>query len=441
MKARIAELIAALRCAEVAVSVAEAMDAARAAAWAGVERGALRDALAAALIKDERDRPVFLAAFEATFPARAADVTSGARRKRGRRSGGSGGDAGGGERSAGAPLGSTGAAGGRASTPGEEATIATAARRSAVSASMARLAPSEASAAEARSRADEQASAAQRSRAEGERAGDREGEAARAARAEKASDADAESAGFDRARGLRERRLLHQPFRAMTPTDVEESAALARAIAQRVTARVRRRLTPRKTGRLDFRRTIRAAVPRGGIPFERRYRGRRPGAPELVALCDLSASTAIATEFFLSLLAPAAAYFRRVRLFGFVDRLVEIEFADGQVRPAAPIDLMARSDFGRVLQDLVDEQGPSLGADTVLLILGDARNNRRPPRADLLAAARARVRRLLWLNPDPAERWNTGDSVIATYARHADAVVACGTLAELERALAVVARL
>ena len=70
--------------------------------------------------------------------------------------------------------------------------------------------------------------------------------------------------------------------------------AEVRAIARRVTARLRRRLTPRQTGRLDFRRTIRAAVPRGGIPFERHYRGRRPGAPDLVALCDLSASTAIA---------------------------------------------------------------------------------------------------------------------------------------------------
>jgi uncharacterized protein with von Willebrand factor type A (vWA) domain len=226
----------------------------------------------------------------------------------------------------------------------------------------------------------------------------------------------------------------------MTPADVEECAALARAIAQRVKARVRRRLAPRKTGRLDFRRTIRAAVPRGGVPFERRYRGRRPGRPDLVALCDLSASTAIATEFFLALLAPVAPYFRQVRLFGFVDRLVEIEWADGQIRPAAPIDLMARSDFGRVLQDLV--AGPvSLGADTVLLVLGDARNNRRPPRADLLAVARAEVRRLLWLNPDPLERWNTGDSVIATYARHADSVVACGSLAELERALGAVAKL
>jgi hypothetical protein len=427
MKARIAELITVLRRAEVAVSVAEAMDAARAVAWAGVERGVLRDALAAALIKDEHDRPVFLAAFEVTFPARAAEVTAGARRKRGRRSGAAGGDAGGGSGSAGDSAGSPGG------PAGEEASATGASRPSPASSRATRRSSFET----CERSFDEAKPDVPSPRA---RAGDRDDEGTRAVPIEHAAADDTAGWTSDRAHSVREWTRLHQPFRAMTPIDVEESAALARAIAQRVTARVRRRLTPRKTGRLDFRRTIRAAVPRGGIPFERRYRGRRPGAPELVALCDLSASTAIATEFFLSLLAPAAAYFRRVRLFGFVDRLVEIEFADGQVRPAAPIDLMARSDFGRVLKNLVDEQGPKLGADTVLLILGDARNNRRPPRADLLAAARARVRRLLWLNPDPAERWNTGDSVIATYARHADAVVACGTLAELERALAVVAR-
>jgi uncharacterized protein with von Willebrand factor type A (vWA) domain len=227
----------------------------------------------------------------------------------------------------------------------------------------------------------------------------------------------------------------------MTPHDVEAGAALAHAIAARITARVRRRREPRTTGRLDFRRTIRAAVPRGGIPFERRYRGRRPGRPDLVALCDLSASAATATDFFLALLAPSTTYFRRVRLFGYVDRLLEIEFVAGQVRPAAPVDLMARSDFGRVLRDLMEREHAALTADTVLLVLGDARNNRRPPRADLLAAARARVRRALWLNPEARERWNTGDSVITAYAKHVDAVVACGTLAELEHALTVVAKL
>jgi uncharacterized protein with von Willebrand factor type A (vWA) domain len=264
-----------------------------------------------------------------------------------------------------------------------------------------------------------------------------------------APDADRDSSRDDRSaeasgaahRLAHERRLRAVPFRAMTPHDVEECAALARAIATRITARVRRRREPRTTGRLDFRRTIRAAVSRGGIPFERRYRGRRPGSPDLVALCDLSVSAATATDFFLGVLAPSTAYFRRVRLFGYVDRLVEIEFVAGQVRPAAPVDLMARSDFGRVLRDLLEREQAVLTADTVLLVLGDARNNRRPPRADLLAAARARVRRVLWLNPDARERWNTGDSVIVSYAKHVDAVVACGSLAELERALAAVARL
>ena len=104
---------------------------------------------------------------------------------------------------------------------------------------------------------------------------------------------------------------------------------------------------------------------------------------------------------------------------------------------------MARSDFGRVLADLTTlaDDASLLGVDTVLLVLGDARNNRRPPRADLLAAARARVRRLLWLNPEPRARWDTGDSVMTVYARVADAVVPCGSLAALDEALAAVARL
>jgi uncharacterized protein with von Willebrand factor type A (vWA) domain len=143
-----------------------------------------------------------------------------------------------------------------------------------------------------------------------------------------------------------------------------------------------------------------------------------------VALCDLSVSAATATDFFLAVLAPSTAYFRRVQLFGYVDRLVEIEFVAGQVRPAAPVDLMARSDFGRVLRDLMEKERTALTADTVLLVLGDARNNRLPPRADLLARMHREVRSVVWLNPEPRERWNTGDSVIDTYARSIDLLFA-----------------
>jgi len=408
MKTRIADLVTALRRAGMAVSVAEAMDAARAVAVAGIERAVLREALAAALVKDEDDRPAFLAAFARVFPAEPRAVARAARARKARGSGAPEGE-GGGVSSAGSASGSgagmptAGAAAGQPvrprSSPGSEpgSEPMPTARR-----------------AEAGRDADADA--------------DRECEGD-----------DGEACSPGRARALRARALVRRPLRALTVTEVEECATLVAALAARVRARVRRRLAPKKIGRLDFRRTIRAAVPRGGVPFERLYRGRRPGRPDLVALCDVSASTAVATELFLALLAPAAEYFRRVRLYGYVDRLVEIEYVAGQMRPGAPIDLMARSDFGRVLRDL-DDVPALLGGDTVLLILGDARNNRRPPRADLLAAARARVRRVVWLNPEPRERWDTGDSVIATYARHADVVVECGTLAELERAVGEIAK-
>ena len=62
--------------------------------------------------------------------------------------------------------------------------------------------------------------------------------------------------------------------------------------------------------------------------------------------------------------------------------------------------------------------------------------HRRPPRADILRDLHERVRAVIWLNPDAPERWNSGDSVMATYARHCDAVLAAHNLRTLLRALA-----
>ncbi|HJQ85039.1 MAG TPA: hypothetical protein VKA21_13230, partial [Candidatus Binatia bacterium] len=68
MRARVLDLVQALRAREIEVSVAEAMDALAAVAAAGVEHDVLREALAAALVKDEADRPIYDAVFDRTFP-------------------------------------------------------------------------------------------------------------------------------------------------------------------------------------------------------------------------------------------------------------------------------------------------------------------------------------------------------------------------------------
>jgi len=72
---------------------------------------------------------------------------------------------------------------------------------------------------------------------------------------------------------------------------------------------------------------------------------------------------------------------------------------------------------------------------TLLLVLGDARNNRRPARADVLGRLRARVRSLWWLVPEPRARWGTGDSALESYWPWCDQVLECSSGAELYAAL------
>jgi uncharacterized protein with von Willebrand factor type A (vWA) domain len=137
----------------------------------------------------------------------------------------------------------------------------------------------------------------------------------------------------------------------------------------------------------------------------------------------------------LDLIAGAHGCFRRVRSMVYVDRIAEAGFEHGHLVMTPALDLYARSDFGRVLTELWAQRAALLSRATVVVIMGDARNNRRPARADLLRQISQRCRSVIWLNPEPSDRWNTGDSAIAQYARATATVLPCDNLDQLERAL------
>lgn len=240
----------------------------------------------------------------------------------------------------------------------------------------------------------------------------------------------------DRSRLLfQSRRLQTTPFERISPRDIEDCDALVALLAQRFRAHMSRRQRHKRRGRLDIRRTIRRSIGSGGVPLHAAFRRRRPGAPDLVGLCDHSHPVATASRFLISLLHPAQQFFRRTRLFAFVDQAIEISIDGGLLVPHQPIDFFARSDFGNVLTEFWAQQKSLLTRNTIVLILGDARNNRRPPRADILGRIHSAVRRVAWLNPEPTERWNTGDSVMDAYRRHCDEVFAASTIRELHAAL------
>lgn len=230
------------------------------------------------------------------------------------------------------------------------------------------------------------------------------------------------------------RNLLDQPFRAIEVEDLRELQPQLERLARSLARRSSRRTKAAAQGHMDFRRTFRRSIATGGVPCNLAWRRRRQRHTDLLALCDLSHSVAAASHFFLSVLAASQSVFRRCRFLGFVDRPVEITFAGGHVFPAEKLDLSARSDYGSVFHALAQRTG-LLSRSTLLVVLGDARTNRRPPRHDLLAQLRQRLRAVVWINPEAEERWNTGDSVISRYAPYCDHVLCASTPKELLAAL------
>jgi hypothetical protein len=366
------EFLQEARAAGVPISLAESIDAVRAAAAVGVEREPLREALASAVVKDEVDRPIYDEVFERFFSAGRAEART---RKRAAAGGGMSGGAGKGEQSAGH------------GEPREERTERRPGRP--VSASALPAEPTR-------------------------RPGDRSPEVERR---------------------QRRRRLLARPFRELGPLEAEELPALAAELARRFRGRLRRRLRRARRGRLDFRRTLRRSIAHGGAPFDLELRRRRPGTIDLVALCDVSGSVRHATDFFAALVSPCRDLLRSLRVFLFVDRAVEATFEGGRLVPHAPLDVYAFSDFGQTLVDFERGFAAALGRSTVLLVLGDARNNRRPARADVLGRLGSRVRAVWWLVPECRARWGVGDSAIEAYRPFCDAILECADGAALLAAL------
>jgi uncharacterized protein with von Willebrand factor type A (vWA) domain len=89
---------------------------------------------------------------------------------------------------------------------------------------------------------------------------------------------------------------------------------------------------------------------------------------------------------------------------------------------------------------LADRHLGKIGSRTTVIVLGDARSNHRPPRADLLAAVRRRAHRVLWLNPEPPSSWGWGDSAMTAYAPHCDRVLTVWNLSSLRVAVDEIVR-
>jgi uncharacterized protein with von Willebrand factor type A (vWA) domain len=235
--------------------------------------------------------------------------------------------------------------------------------------------------------------------------------------------------------------LMNRPFNALSDAEKKilqrEVQRLAAALRTRIALRQKRA----KSGQLDPKATIRANLKYHGVPIELRHRDH-VRKPRIVVICDISTSMRFCSELMLSFLFALQGQVRKTHAFAFIDHLESIsEDFNGANADEAIASVLWRmpsghynTDLGWSLQNFNDEYMDTLNGQTILLIVGDGRNNYNDPRIDIFSVISRRAARTIWLNPEPATLWH-GDSDMPKYAPLCNDVLKVGNLKELAAAV------
>jgi hypothetical protein len=251
-------------------------------------------------------------------------------------------------------------------------------------------------------------------------------------------------------RGALERRVAERPrvprahekdFVSLTGAETEEVRRAVRRFVERLRGGERVRRRRRARGRIDPHRTLRRAMETGGVPFRLARKDRVRQKPKLVVLCDVSDSMRAVARFMLELAYATQELFERTRTFVFVSEIGEttelfarepIGAALAQAYGGAVVSVAANSNYGRVLRAFRERYLGAVDRRTTVVILGDGRTNYHDAAADVLDDVRARARALLWLSPEGRAGWAVGDSAMSAYAPRCTRVLEVRNAAELE---------
>jgi uncharacterized protein len=232
-------------------------------------------------------------------------------------------------------------------------------------------------------------------------------------------------------------------FFHLSPQDHAQLRAQIRPIARKLATRVAVKRRNGRDGRLDVRRTVRRSLSTGGVPFDPSFRPRRPHKPELFVICDVSGSVASFARFTLMLVHALQEQFSKVRSFAFIDTVDEVtalfeesDASEAMRRMMSEAELVwldGHSDYGHSLERFHAEHARDVTPRATVLVLGDARNNYRQANTWVLQDLQKRARHVYWLNPEPVQFWDTGDSIAASYGRFTADMVEVRNLKQLAR--------
>jgi len=234
-------------------------------------------------------------------------------------------------------------------------------------------------------------------------------------------------------------------FKSLSNLTDEEKALVKSSIrkwARKLALRPGSRWKTSRRGSIDISRIIQQSVQSDGFIFRLSYRHKIPRASELVVLCDVSNSMASFVEFLIYMVTSLRARFRKIRVFFFIDSVWDVSdfiWEDDLVEVKQEIKSWGRkassgfTDYGAVFRELAENQLRDLSSRATLVILGDGKNNYRPPQTEYIAQISSKVRNVFWLNPLDFQAWDELDNMMKEYQTYCTKVYRCRSASDLQR--------
>lgn len=241
---------------------------------------------------------------------------------------------------------------------------------------------------------------------------------------------------------LRTSDLMQRSFNTLSEREMQDLKHQVRRLAARLRSRAALRQRRGKRGVLDAKRTLRANLRHGSVPFNIQHK-RRHLKPKLLLICDVSTSVRPVVEFLLRIVYELQDQIHSAHSFIFIDDLVDVTAEFAEHRPEIAVERVLadnppgyyNTNLGYALEHFCKDYLDTVDHRTTVIILGDGRNNYLDPGVGAFQEIKKRARRIVWLNPENRRLWGTGDSDILRYYPHCDVMHEVGNLAELAEAI------
>ncbi len=225
--------------------------------------------------------------------------------------------------------------------------------------------------------------------------------------------------------------------------DIRESV---RKLAERLAKRHAKRRKVVNRGQLDVRRTLRRNLQYDGALFDLQWKQTRVERPKVFVICDVSGSVRVVSRFLLTFLYSLGEVLPRVRAFAFSNELGEVTeiFDNYPLEQAIEMSLddygRGSTDYGLAFKTFADLAIGDIDNRSTIIVLGDSRNNYYETGVDALRRVASKARQIIWLNPEPRDRWNEGDAEMHTYLPFCEVAEVCNSLGDLDRMVSRVLR-